>query len=166
MGSRLWNRRWSRACACRARRNKSASTGNTHDHVIYRWLLLNRGVRCDISPTIQALSRSLSAVATHKSVHKRRVMAAQGHAWRRLSITLAHLGTPPAVSTYACSNSDGNEGPSYSHHDYSAEMVEGLVEQLRTDGWVVLPDCIQPELAVSLPHEGSSHPSDRRAHRR
>ncbi len=77
-------------------------------------------------------------------------MAAQGHALGRLSTTLAHLGTPTLVSTSACSNGDGSEEPRYSHHDYSAEMVGGLVEQLRTDGWVVLPNCIQPELVTRL----------------
>ena len=73
---------------------------------------------------------------------------------RRLSAALAHLGTPLSMSACSIAPDDERQRPSYSHHhssvDYSSAEVEARVEELRAEGWVVLPDCIEPELVPKL----------------
>ena len=73
-------------------------------------------------------------------------MAAQ----RRLSTTLAHLGNVTAAAVPAALTTACDDGPSYLHRDYSTEEIRGFVETLQTDGWVVLPECIEPELVPRL----------------
>ena len=81
---------------------------------------------------------------------------------RRLSATLAHLahgdvggapifGAMRAAGAAAASPEAASDGaPGYAHRNYSPEEVDGYVEQLQTEGWVVLPNAVEPELVAAL----------------
>jgi ectoine hydroxylase-related dioxygenase (phytanoyl-CoA dioxygenase family) len=78
---------------------------------------------------------------------------------RRLSASLAHLDPASSPSTSApragpaaaaLAGDSEAEAPGYAHREYSPEEVEAFVEQVSTQGWVVLPECIEPELVPKL----------------